>query len=441
MAWENDRSRQLYDRNADWIAGGVVSLNRKTDPMICFRRGEGCRVWDEDGNGYIDYHAGFAPVLLGHNHPKVDEAVRAMMASKAVHMGSGTTWFEGRLAELLVQHIPALERVQIANTGSEATALAIRLARAHTGRDDVIVMQGGYNGWHDDVGHNCMTPVEVLGPRVSPGAYPTVPLGAGTPKHVQDRVHAVNFNDLDSVRHVCEQHEVAALITEPILQNIGVVMPQPGYLEGLRALADAFGFVLIFDEVKTGFRHGLGGYQGVCGVTADLSTWAKAAANGYPISVLGGRRDLMDLVEDPDPARRVMIAGTYNAHPVPVAAAIATIELLAADDGAIYRHLYAMGERLERGLNQIFADTGTTATMARQGSAFCTYFMDHAPVDWHDVAEHHDFDRDAAYRHALLKEGIYHFPLPTKQGSISASHREVDIDETLEITERVVRHL
>lgn len=438
MTWTNTKSKLLLQANTQSIAGGVVSLNRKIDPPICFRRGQGCRVWDEDGNEYIDYHAGFAPVLLGHNHPQVDAAVQKMMSDQTVHMGSGTTWYEGRLAELLVHHIPSVERVQITNSGSEATMLAIRLARAYTGRDDIIIIQGGYNGSHNDVTYNMMNPLEALGPRLAAGEYERFPISAGIPEDTQKHVHVVNFNDLDSVRYVCAQYPIAALLTEPVLQNIGVVKPQPGYLEGLRELADEQGFVLIFDEVKTGFRHALGGYQHISGVNGDLSTWAKAVANGYPIGIVGGKKEIMDLFVDPDPARHVLIAGTYNAHPIPTAAAIATIELLADNDGAIYSHIYAMGQMLEDGLNATFKEKGIDAFTARQGSAFCTYFMNQEPTDWHDIAENHDFVFDNQYRLALIKKGIYHFPIATKQGSISYAHQPADIEETLDRTRQAL---
>lgn len=441
VEWSNRKSLALLQQNQRVIPGGVVSVNRKINPVICFSHGQGCRVWDEDGNAYIDYHGGFSPVLLGHNDPDVDAAVRQMMDRHAVHMGSGTTWYEGKLASLLVEHIPAIDSVQMTNTGSEATAHAIRLARAYTGRDDLVLVQGSYNGAHNDVMYNMSTPLTQIGPRVCPGEYQTVPISAGIPSSLGKHIHVINFNDLDSVRYVCEHHAIAGLVTEPILQNIGVVKPVAGYLEGLRELADRYGFVLIFDEVKTGFRHSLGGYQQLSGVRADLSSWAKAVANGYPMGFIGGKREIMDLFVDPDPGRRVLIAGTYNAHPIATAAAIATVEKLVAGQGDVYRHLYAMGERMQVGLERIFRDRGIPVAVARQGSAFCVYFMDREPRDWHDLAQHHDSKVDEHYRMELIKQGVYHFPLPTKQGSICFAHAESDIDQTLEITNCVVAAL
>jgi glutamate-1-semialdehyde 2,1-aminomutase len=426
------KSAILFEKNRKYITGGVVSVNRATQPEIAFVRGEGAYLYDADGNKFIDYHAGFAPHFLGHNDPYVTEAVAKALSDGASLYGSGTTEHEGRLAELVCENIPWIEAVQFLNTGSEATAQAIRLARGVTGRDHVIVMQGGYNGWHNDVACNLMTPLEALGPRVSPGEYPFCPISAGIPDAHKALVHPINFNDLDSVRWVCERYPVAALITEPILQNIGLVHPKPGYLEGLRKLADELGFVLIFDEVKTGFRHALGGYAQISGVRPDLAVYGKAIANGYPIAALGGKKALMDYFVHPDGAKRVLLAGTYNAHPVPTVASIATIERLLEDGGAVYRHVEKLGARMETGINAMAREMGLTTTLVRQGSAYCLYFMDHAPVDWHDLASSHDFALDSRMRLEMIDRGVYYFPTATKQCSISAAHSAADIDQTLE---------
>lgn len=436
-----EQSQRLFAENQKVVAGGVVSLNRKVEPRIAFVKGRGSRVWDADGNEYIDYHAGFAPYILGHNDPDVQRAVRQVLDDDLTLMGSGTTYWEGQLAELLVEVVPSVERVQIVNTGSEATYLALRLARAYTRREGIIIMQGGYNGWHNEVAHNVMTPLSVVGPRISPGEYRVIPESAGIPNHVLGDIHVVNYNDVESIEYVVKRHSIAALIMEPILQNIGVVLPKPGYLEEVRRICTREGIVLIFDEVKTGFRHALGGYQSLCGVRPDLSVFGKAIANGYPLAVVGGRREIMELVADSDPARKVLIAGTYNAHPIPTTAAIATIQKLRDQEDVIYPHLESLGRRMQEGLEQLFRAAGVTASISRQGSAFCAYFMDHLPVDWHDLAGHHDFEFDRAYRLGLIEEGVYHFPLPTKQGSISYAHTVEDIDETLERTRKVLDRL
>ncbi|MEX2374644.1 MAG: aminotransferase class III-fold pyridoxal phosphate-dependent enzyme, partial [Dehalococcoidia bacterium] len=223
------------------------------------------------------------------------------------------------------------------------------------------------------------------------------------------------------------------------LQNIGIVKPEPGYLEGLRELCTRHNALLIFDEVKTGFRHGLGGYQAICGVTPDLSTFGKAVANGYPLGVIGGKKEYMSFVNHPDPEKRVLIAGTYNGHPVPVAAAIATLKKLRANESEIYGHTEELGRMMEEGLSTIFADADYPVTVARQGSAFVAYFMEGLPRNWLDIARSHDMERDRRYRRDLIKQGIFHFPVPTKQGSISFAHSREDVTETLEVTEQVVR--
>lgn len=424
-------SEKLLAHNKNYIPGGVVSVNRATKPEIAFDRGEGARIWDADGNEYLDYHAAFGPHFLGHNDPYVTEAVIKVLRDGASLFGSGTTKLEGTLAELICKHVPAAESVQLLNTGSEATYQAIRLARAITGRSHLIRIQGGYNGWHNDVACNLMTPLSELGPRVSPGEYPFKALSAGIPPEHQRLVHSINFNDLDSVRYLCEKYPIAALIAEPILQNIGIVKPAEGYLGGLRALADEFGFVLIFDEVKTGFRHAIGGYASIANVVPDLVVFGKALANGYPISVLAGKQEMMDRFVDSSAAKRVLLAGTYNAHPLPTAAAIATIERLLMNEGEVYRHTEALGEMIERGIEEILAELGITGVVARQASAFCVYFMDHCPVDWHDLAMHHDFELDTIFRRLLIERGIYVFPQATKQYSLSAAHSTADVELTL----------
>lgn len=434
-----ERSAAMIRNNQKWIPGGVVSLNRKVEPNLCFSRGRGSHVWDVDGNEYIDYQAGFSAYFLGHNDPDVNAAVCEAVDENHLLMGAGPTEREGELAELVCRQIPSVDKIQITNTGSEATFHAIRLARAHTGRDDVIIMQGGYNGWHDAVAANVISNLKVVGPRVSPGEYPFDAISAGIPEAQKRQVHVINFNDLDSVCHVAKNHKIACLILEPILQNIGVVLPVPGYLEKLRKLADEFGFLLIFDEVKTGFRHALGGYQEICGVRPDLSTFGKAVANGYPLGIIGGRADLMDYFAHPDLRKRVLIAGTYNAHPICLAAAIATVrKLITSRQPSAYEHTRRLGEMLEEGVQSILEAYDQPFTFARQGSAFCLYFMDHAPRDFHDIAENHDFTFDAKLRRTLIEAGVYQFPLPIKQGSISFAHTAADIETTLDKFEEAV---
>jgi glutamate-1-semialdehyde 2,1-aminomutase len=426
-------SLQVLERNSKLIPGGLASINRKAEPCIAFTRAQGSRMWDVDGNEYIDYHAGFAPYILGHNDPDQIDAVSQGLRSGRSNYGTGPTEDEGELASIFLRAIPMADKVQFFNTGSEATAQAIRVARAFTGRQHIIRMQGGYNGNQNVVATNLMTSASDLGGRHIIGdEYPVIPITAGIPECELKLLHPVPFNDLAAVETAAKRHPIAALITEPALQNIGVVKPRPGYLEGLRKLADSYGFVLIFDEVKTGFRASLGGYQQLSGVTADLSTFGKAFANGFPIAALAGKRQYLDLAIDPDPKRRVLIAGTYNCHPIPLAAAIACLKKLMDPKHDVYGHLESLATKLEEGQRRLFADRGVVATISRIGSAHCVYFSDHAPVDWWDILHSHNFALDVQYRRALIERGIYNFPVAAKQGSISFAHTTEDIDITIE---------
>ena len=442
MSLVHSKSCDLLKRNEQVIPGGLASINRMADPCIAFVRAKGSRLWDADGNEYVDFHAGFAPYILGHNDPDQNAAVIRAVESERSNCGSGPTEDEGELARLFLRCVPSADKVQFFNTGSEATAQAIRVARAWTARDHVVLMQGGYNGNQNVVAANLMNTVEQLGGKQVIGdEYPLIPMTAGIPRQEQRLLHAVEFNDLEAVRALANRYDIAAVITEPALQNIGVVKPQPGYLEGLRRLADAAGFLLIFDEVKTGFRAGLGGYQGLCGVTPDLSTFGKAMANGYPIAALAGKQPYMDLAISTDLSRRVLIAGTYNCHPIPVAAATACLTKLENPAIDVYGHLERLACRLEEGQRKLFAAHHVTATISRIGSAHCVYFMDHEPANWWEIITEHDFEFDRRYRRELIDRGVYHFPVPTKQGSISFAHTEDDIDKTLEATDAALRSL
>ena len=216
-----------------YIAGGVVSLNRKVVPDIVFTRGKGSKIYDTDGKEYIDYHAAFAPHLLGHNDDRVNEAVTQVMAEGHSLFGSGTTALEVKLAKLICEMVPSVELVQVTNTGSEATAHAIRLSRAWTGREHIILTLGGYNGWHNDVSRAVMPSLEQIGPKVVADEYPFIPSSAGIPESTKKLIHIVNFNDLESIENVMRRYPVACVLTEPALQNVGVILPKKGYLSGM----------------------------------------------------------------------------------------------------------------------------------------------------------------------------------------------------------------
>ena len=429
----------LVEEGRKYIAGGVVSLNRKVDPAVVFREGKGSKIYDVNGKEYIDYHAAFAPHLLGHNFDEVNDAVKAVIDRRISLISSSTNELEIQLARMLCETIPSLELIQITNTGSEATAHAIRLSRAFTGREHIVLMVGGYNGWHNEVARMVMPSLKALGHRIVAGEYPFIPSSSGIPEAVKKLVHCVNFNDLASVEAVMKKYPVACVLTEPVLQNIGVVLPEPGYLKGLYDLCEKHGSLLVFDEVKTGFRSGLRGYQDVAGIKPHLSVFGKAIANGYPLGIIGGRRDIMELFDAPEPEKRVLIAGTYNAHPLNTAAAIATIEILKRPE--VYTHISKVSQMLYDGLTTIFAEKGIAAVTIHNASASCTYFCESVPKDLHDILEHHDFNFDRKYRVALIEKGIYLIPITCKQTSVSYSHSVKDIEKTLETTRQVLGEL
>ena len=428
-------------RQVESIAGGVMSLNRKIDPMRMFVRASGAYLWDHTNRRYIDYHAAFAPYLLGHGDPDIDRAVIEAIKRGDSLIGAGMTPWEVQIADLLAESVPYLDQVQLTSSGTEAVASAIRIARSFTGRDHILFMQGGYNGWMDSVAFNLMDPIEALWKHEPGTEHELRPISAGMGSNAGQYSHVVEFNDIEAVENVLKSQDVAAVVLEPILQNIGIVKPQPGYLEAVRKLCDAYGALLIFDEVKTGFRHALGGYQSICEVCPDLSVFGKAVANGYPMGVVGGKSRIMSFVAHPDPTRRVLVAGTYNAHPFVVAAAIASIKKLRDRSDEIYGHLERLGALMEEGLNDIFSERDYATTVVRQGSAFVVYFMDHAPVSWKDIALNHNSKFDARYRKMLIVNGVFHFPVETKQGSISFAHTQADIEKTLEITKNVLRRM
>lgn len=422
-----------------YIAGGVVSLNRKVDPAIIFKRGKGSKIYDVNEKEYLDYHSAFAPFILGHNNDSVNNAVIKALDEQKSLFGSSTTELEIELAKLLCEIIPSLELIQITNTGSEATAHAIRLSRAYTNREHIIVILGGYNGWHNDVARLVLPTIEQIGPRVSPGEYNFLASSAGIPQSVKEKIHCINFNDLDSLEFVLKKYPIACVITEPVLQNVGIILPQPGYLESMIDLCERYGTVCIFDEVKTGFRSALGGYQSIAKVKPHLSVFGKAIANGYPLGVIGGKREIMELFDAKEVEKRVLIAGTYNAHPLNTTAAIATLKIL--QNPEIYFHLERISNLLYEGLESLFFKRNIKAVVARNASAYCTYFSEKLPRDVHDILKTHDFYLDLRLRKLLIKKGIYQIPIPCKQCSISYAHSEEDIYHTLQMTQEALKEL
>jgi glutamate-1-semialdehyde 2,1-aminomutase len=365
--------------------------------------------------------------VRGHNFPAVNQRVREAM-EKIDLVGTGTIDLEIELAQKICQHVPSAEKVVFCNSGSEATYSALRLARAVTGRKKIIKFQGCYHGWHDSVAMNVMTAKERLGKKD--------PLSAGSLPAVLDETVVCEFNDLGSVEQAAKAHrgEVAAIIVEPIPHNIGCVMPEAGFLEGLKQIARQYGMILIFDEVITGFRHHLGGYQSLCGVTPDLTTLGKAMANGFPMAALCGKADLLDRFNTTQ-LGNVFFAGTYNGHAWACAAALATIESM--ESQGVHAHIFRLGEKVRKGLAEISQRLKLCATQAGFGSIYLTYFMDGPIRSYRDLLRN-DQELFVRYRRELLEHGIFELPLNLKRNHISFSHTDEHIEKTLQATEDVL---
>jgi len=418
----------LAERAARVIPGGVNSGQRRIVGLehLVIAAASGSTFTDGDGNVYTDYHAAFGPPLLGHNDPDVDGAVAAAVRNHAGLMGVGVTGVEVELAERICSLVPSVEQVLLTETGSEATFHAVRVSRAATGRRHIVKFQGHYHGWHDAVAMNVISLPENVGRKD--------PLSKGVLPEVLDATVVCRWNDIASVERALAEHDVAAIILEPIPHNIGAVLPEPGFLEQVRALATRHGAVLIFDEVITGFRHSLGGYQSICGVVPDLTTMGKAMGNGWPISAIGGKAELMQLFST-TPGRPAFFAGTFNGHPSIAAAALATIDKLQREP--VHEHVFRLGERARRGLQELYDGLGVRAYVSGFGSVFVSYFLEGKPTCYDDLLAN-DVELFTGYRRELMAHGIFELPLNLKRSHFSYAHTDDDVDRLLEATEQAV---
>jgi glutamate-1-semialdehyde 2,1-aminomutase len=423
----SERSEQLFEQARRVTPGGVNSPVRAFGSVggtpRFIERASGARLWDTDGNEYVDYVGSWGPMILGHDHPEVREAVREAL-------GRGTSFGapspgEVALAELVVDMVPSVDLVRFVNSGTEATMSALRLARAATGRDRVVKFRGGYHGHADAFLVEAGSGAATLGVPSSPG----VPAGAARDTLVAE------FNDVASVRHVLEAHadEVAAVIVEPVPGNMGCVPPRDGFLEALRGLCDEHGALLIFDEVMTGFRLAPGGAQAVYGVVPDLTTLGKVIGGGLPVGAFGGRESLMRRVAPDGP---VYQAGTLSGNPLAMAAGLATLGHLRRNP-SIYERLEGLGARLEAGFKRLLEGRRGALSWNRAGS-MATLFFSPGPVTGWASASAADRDRFARYFHGMLERGIYLPPSPFEALFISAAHTEADIDRTLEAASQVL---
>ncbi|GAB3225559.1 aspartate aminotransferase family protein [Spirosoma arcticum] len=424
------QSATMLERARRVLAGGVSSEFRKYNHphAITYTHGLGSRIYDVDGNEYLDFTLSQGPLLLGHSHPAVLDAVTKY--SQKGQLFAGQHEQEIELAETLHDLIPSAELMRFCLDGSEAVQTALRVARAKTGRQRFLRFEGHYHGWLDNVAWGVSTPsAEALGEREHPAVFPW---SEGLAAQSRDEFMILPWNDLDLVQQTvaAHYHELAAIITEPIMCNNGCIVPEPGFLEGLRALCDDYGIALIFDEVITGFRVDLGGAQQRFGVTPDLAIFAKAIASGYPISAVVGKRDWMGLIE----TGQVIHAGTMNAGNPTVAAALATLRILQAEQP--HQRLYELGQQLMDGLRGVAHETGHPllvqglGPMVHAGFTHLSSVRDYRDTLTYDKARQNQFVaglHDRGIR--IIGRGLWY---------ISTAHTEADIQQAIDAARSVL---
>ena len=431
-----EKSKALHERALQVIPGAASSVSRTAQegyiPYPLFiDRAEGARLYDVDGNKYIDYLQALGPTLVGHANPRIINFVAEQMQKGTIY---GLPYeMQIDVAEKLIRDVPSFEKVSFMNSGTEVVQMALRLARAYTQKDIIAKFEGNYHGWLDNVAISVHPPLEKAGPVTGPQ---NIPIGAGIPKSTYQDMLVLPWNDLEVLEQTIATHkeQIAGIIVDPCACNAGIIPPAEGFLEALRELTAQHGILLIFDEVITGFRLGLGGAQEKFGVTPDLTTMAKAMGGGFPIGVYGGRADIMDLLADAS----VLRAGTLNANRVAIAAAYATLEFLEEDNGRVYQHIYRLGDKLIAGIRDIIRKKQIQALVQGFGSMFQIHFT---PLQ--QIRNYRDSCRSSGelfmtWRNKLLEKRIFIRPAHFGELYVTAAHTDEDIDRTLRAMEDVL---
>ncbi len=426
---DHTKSSKLFAVAKSIIPGGVNSPVRAfksvgADPVF-LSRASGSKVYDVDGNEYIDYVGSWGPMILGHCHPDVVAAVKSA-ADSGASFGAPTEK-EITLAQMVIDAVPSIEMVRMVSSGTEATMSAIRLARGYTGRDKILKFSGCYHG-HSDA---------LLVKAGSGAATFGVPDSPGVPKDFAKHTLTAIFNNLDSVKKLVQENsgQVACIIIEPIAGNMGTVPPLPGFLEGLRTLCTSEGIVLIFDEVMSGFRVAYGGAQEVYGVTPDMTTLGKIIGGGLPVGAFGGKKEIMSLLS---PSGGVYQAGTLSGNPLAMSAGIATLHLL--QQPGFYQQLEEKSAYLAAGIARAAKDAGYPVFSTRVGSMICTFFTRNEVTDW-DSAATSDTKAFATFFRGMLEEGIYLAPSQFETGFVSIAHSTGELDRTIAAAGRCFKQL
>jgi len=430
------KSSSLYDRALKVMPGGASSHGQCYpifDPYpLTFERGKGSKIWDADGNQYIDFILSMGPCILGHCHPKLMEAVRAQLDKGTAFAALNET--EVKLAEKICDVVPNADMVRFSNSGAEATMHAIRFARGYTGKDKIIKFEGCYHGAHDYVLMGGLgTPS--LGSSIAPFKIAAT---WGIPEDTARTVILLPWNDLSVVEKTLKRraHEIAAIITEPILMNIGTVLPEEGYLKGLQELCEKYDVVFILDEVITGFRLAPGGAQEYFGLKPGLATFAKALGAGFPISAITGVKEIMEQVVP----GKIMHAGTYNANPLCVAASYAAVTELTKDDGAAYEHLHKVGKMLQDGLQSAVEKTRTEGIVQGVGAGGCQLYF----TKMKKIRNYRDFfstdsEKYLRFHKELLKRGIYFHPQQYEHLFVCTEHTAEDVQKCITAAEEALK--
>jgi glutamate-1-semialdehyde 2,1-aminomutase len=422
-------SQQLFEQAQELIPGGVNSPVRAcksvgADPLF-IDRAEGCRIFDADGNVFIDYIGSWGPMILGHRHPAVIEAVSGVL-NRGTSFGAPID-LEIELAQLVIDAIPAVDMVRMVNSGTEATMSAVRLARGATGRDLVIKFDGCYHGHADTLLVAAGSGVATLG----------IPGSPGVPEAVAKHTLSLPFNDIECIQNLMQDQgdQIACIIVEPVAGNMGMVPPLDGFLQTLRRLTEKHGALLIFDEVMTGFRVALGGAQSLYGITPDLTCFGKIIGGGLPVGAYGGRREVMAHIA---PQGSVYQAGTLSGNPIAMAAGIAT--LLQVMQAGFYEHLAETTQMLADGLRRAAEKAGISAKVGHVGSMLGMFFADQE-VNNFDDAKKCDLERFSAFYNGMRENGIYIAPSQFEALFVSAAHSAADIDQTIQAAETVLADL
>lgn len=424
-----EKSKQLYSEARKYIPGGVNSpvraMKAVLEQPLFIERGEGSRIYDVDGNEYLDYVCSYGALILGHAHPQVLDAVNST-AQKGTSFGAPHE-LEIELARKVVEAVPSIEAVRMVNTGTEAVMSALRLARGFTGRNRVIKFSGCYHGHCDSFLIGAGSGAAILGCQDSPG----VPVGAAS-----DTI-TLPYNDAGAVKEVfaANGEEIAAVFVEPIAANMGLIMPEPGFLEALRDLTLANGSLLVFDEVITGFRVAYGGAQELFGLSPDLTILGKVLGGGLPIGAYGGRAEIMEQVA---PSGPVYQAGTFAGNPLSMAAGIATLKLVGKT--GFYADLERKGAKLLDGIREAARANGVAVQLEGKGSLFGIFFNENRVRDY-SGASSSDVEKFNHFFRALLKNGAYIAPAQLENGFMTAAHSDEDLDQTIEAFSRAFESL